>query len=136
MKIKYLMYAILLSISTISYADTIPDKIKLQNINVVKAAAKGLSEKLPQKVDNYTSLVKVTSKGEKLLYTFEINDPKMSDKEIAKKGEKKMKKPVTNGICNSSKRFLQSGIDISYIYKSAKTKKTLFKFDITQKDCI
>ncbi len=130
------MYAILLSISTISYADTIPDKIKLQNINVVKAAAKGLSEKLPQKVDNYTSLVKVTSKGEKLLYTFEINDPKMSDKEIAKKGEKKMKKPVTNGICNSSKRFLQSGIDISYIYKSAKTKKTLFKFDITQKDCI
>ncbi len=136
MKIKYLMYAILLSISTINYADTIPDKIKLQNINVVKAAAKGLSEKLPQKVDNYTSLVKVTSKGEKLLYTFEINDPKMSDKEIAKKGEKKMKKPVTNGICNSSKRFLQSGIDISYIYKSAKTKKTLFKFDITQKDCI
>ncbi len=136
MKIKYLIYAILLNVSTISYADTISDKIKLQNINVVKAAAKGLSEKLPQKVDNYTSLVKVTSKGEKLIYTFEINDPKMSDKEISRKGQKKMKKPVTNGICNSSKRFLQSGIDISYIYKSAKTKKILFKFDITQKDCI
>ncbi len=136
MKTKYLLCVSLLILPTFILADTLPDKIKLQNINVVKAASKGLSEKLPQKVDQFTTLVKVISKGEKLIYTFEINDPKLSDEEISKKGEKKMKKPVTNGICTSSKRFLQSGIDISYIYKSAKTKKTLFKFDVTQKDCI
>ena len=117
------------------YADALPDKVKQQNIHVVQAAAKGLSEKLPQKVDKYTSLVKIVSKGERLIYTYEINDPKMSDDAIKGKGQKKMKKPVTHGICTSSKRFLQSGISITYRYVGAKSKKELFAFDVSKKDC-
>jgi hypothetical protein len=117
------------------HADAIPDKIKQQNINVVQAAAKGLNKTLPQKIDPYTSLVKLEPKGERLLYIYEINDPSMSDEEISKRGKEKMKAPVIRGICSSSKRFLESGIDITYLYKSAKSKKELFRFDVTKKDC-
>ncbi len=117
------------------YANNIEEKIKQQNINVVKAAAQGLSEKLPQQVDKYTSLIKIQANGAKLVYIYEINDPQKSDQEIAKIGKKKMETPVKRGICNSSKRFLESGIDISYVDTSARSKKELFHFDVSKKDC-
>ena len=117
------------------YANNIEEKIKQQNINVVKAAAEGLSEKLPQQVDKYTSLIKIQADGAKLIYVYEINDPQKSDQEIAQLGKKKMQKPVTRGICTSSKRFLESGIEISYVYTSAKTKQELFHFNVKEKDC-
>ena len=136
MKYKTILIAALITAPLFMNAkDSIPDKIKQQNINVVKAAAEGLNEKLPQKVDKYTSLIKLEAKGEKLIYIYEINDPKMSDEEIAQKGVKKMKKPVIHGICTSSKRFLDSGITISYVYTGAKSKKALFHFDVKKEDC-
>jgi hypothetical protein len=46
-----------------------------------------------------------------------------------------MQKAVTDGICQSSKRFLQSDIMISYIYTSAKSKKKLFQFDVNKTKC-
>ena len=46
-----------------------------------------------------------------------------------------MKKSITAGICRSSKRFIEAEIMISYLYISAKTKKKLFQFDITQAEC-
>ncbi len=116
-------------------ADNLAEKIKIQNQNVVKMAAKGLSEKLPQKVDDYTSLVKINADGETLIYTYELNVTGKSDEELSKEGKKRMKKPVINGICNSSKRFLDSGINISYIYTGAISKKELFRFDVEKKDC-
>ena len=71
-----------------------------------------------------------------MLYTFEINATNKSDDEIMKEDKSRMKKAVTMGICNSSKKFLENGINISYIYASAKSKKELFRFDVTQKDCV
>jgi len=133
-KLKIYMIAAMAAFATL-HADAIPDKIKQQNINVVQAAAKGLNETLPQKIDPYTSLVKLEPKGERLLYIYEINDPSMSDEEIIKKGKQKMQAPVIRGICSSSRRFLESGISISYLYTSAKSKKELFRFDVTKKDC-
>ncbi len=135
---KYIAISILAA--TLGYADNadmqnMAQKIKQQNISVVKAAAEGLSQKLPQRIDKFTSLVKIEAQGETLLYTFEIDDPKMSDEEIAKRGRKKMKEPVTHGICTSSKRFLESGIDIAYLYKSARSKKELFRFDVDKRVC-
>jgi len=43
---------------------------------------------------------------------------------------------VTYGICKTYKRFLDVNITISYLYTSAKSKVKLFRFDVTQKDCI
>ncbi len=131
---KQILILTLLLANTIS-ADNLAEKIKIQNQNVVKMAAKGLSEKLPQKVDDYTTLVKMKAQGETLIYTYELNVTGKSDKELEEEGKQRMQKPVKNGICNSSKRFLDSGINISYIYISAVTKNELFRFDVEKKDC-
>ena len=112
------------------------DKVRQQNIEVVKAAAKELSANLPQKVDEYTQLVDLKAEGENLLYTFEINTGAKSDEATIKEAEERqMKVRVTGGICRSSKRFLESGIGISYIYRSAASKKQLFRYNVTNQTC-
>ncbi|RRS32284.1 MAG: hypothetical protein P794_01340 [Epsilonproteobacteria bacterium (ex Lamellibrachia satsuma)] len=122
-------------LNTILFADSTADKIRLQNQNVIKMAASDMSKQLPQKVDDYTQLVKIEAKEQTLAYTFEINTGAKSDEAVIKEDKSRMKKAVTIGICNSSKRFLQSGIDISYIYTSAVSKRMLFQFDVNKKDC-
>lgn len=121
-------------VSSMLFAEAIPDKVKLQNQNVVKMAAQSLSQELPKRVDKFTQLVTITTKDESLLYTFEIN-ASVSDEDIIHKDKSRMQKAVTQGICHSSKRFLESGITISYIYTSAKSKKKLFVFDVNQTRC-
>jgi len=111
------------------------DKVRLQNQTVIEMAASDMSKRLPQKVDDYTQLVKIEAKEQTLVYIFEINTGAKSDETIIKEDKSRMKRAVTTGICNSSKRFLQSGIDISYVYTSAVSKKVLFQFDVDQKDC-
>jgi uncharacterized protein YktA (UPF0223 family) len=130
---KTIMIIVLLS-AGILVADTLPDKVKLQNQNVVKMAAEGLSKELPKKVDAFTQLISIKAKEETLFYTFEINATQ-SDDMIIKKDKTRMQKAVTEGICHSSKRFLQSDISISYIYTSAKSKKKLFQFDVNKTVC-
>ena len=127
------MIMALLSVGSL-VADVIPDKVKLQNQNVVKMAAEGLSKELPKKVDAFTQLISIKAKEETLFYTFEINATQ-SDDAIIKKDKTRMKKAVTQGICKSSKRFLQSDITISYIYTSAKSAKKLFQFDVNKTAC-
>ena len=131
------MYPIILSTLTLFMslnASIIPDKVKLQNQNVVNMAAKSLSKELPKKVDKFTSLVKIDPRGEVLIYTFEINSTK-NDDELIKKDKTKMKKRITSGVCSSSKRFLQSDISIKYIYQSKKSKKEIFNVDINKSVC-
>jgi len=132
------IFSLFLAFSLALYANVNEaDKVKQQNIEVVKAAAKELSAKLPQKVDAYTQLVDLKAEGENLIYTFEINTGAKSDETIVKEGEaRQMKVRVSAGICRSSKRFLESGIGIHYIYKSAASKKVLFRYDVTNKTCL
>ena len=106
-----------------------------QNNEIVKLASEEISKTLPQKVDKYTTLLRVDGKENRLTYVFEINTGAKSDESVIKEDHSRMKKAVTNGICKSSKRFLDAKIDISYLYKSASSKATLFQFDISQKDC-
>jgi hypothetical protein len=129
---KILLSVLLLS-STL-FANDMAKKLKAQNIEIVKMAAKEISNQLPQKVDDYTQLVKLEPKEQTLVYTFEINTGSKSDDTVIHEDRSRMKKAVTEGICKSSVRFLQSGIDISYIYASAKSKKELFRFDVSRKD--
>jgi len=110
-------------------------KLKAQNINVVKKAAEGLNETLPQKVDKYTRLIKLKPDGEHLIYVYELNVTGKSDQELTKEGKDRMTTPVTHGICTSSKRFLDSGIAITYRYVSAVTQHKLFDINVSKEDC-
>ncbi|MBU1927929.1 hypothetical protein KKG77_02905 [bacterium] len=107
-----------------------------QNKLIVDLFVEEISKTLPKEIDKYTQLSKVTSEDVTLIYTFEINAETKSDEAIKKEDRTRMKKSVTQGICQSSKRFLDAQINISYLYLSAKTKAELFRFDVTQKECI
>lgn len=111
-------------------------EMKKQNIEIAKLTAKSISKDLPQTIDKYTTLTKVISEQTTLVWTFEINTGAKSDESVKNEDHSRMQKAVTKGICQSSSKFLTAGINTSYIYKSSKTKSTLFRFDISQKDCI
>jgi hypothetical protein len=80
-------------------------------------------------------LTKVEGKDTTIFYTFEINTGSKSDDTVRKEDRTRMKKAVTTGICQASKRFLDAQISISYIYISAVSKAELFQFNVSQKDC-
>jgi hypothetical protein len=111
------------------------DLDKFQNTEVLRFAKEELSKQLPQKIDRYTTLVDVSTKASTLIKTYEINSGSKSDEAIIKEDHTRMKNAITRGTCQTSQRFLKSGISLSYIYLSAKSKVKLFQFDISKKDC-
>ena len=112
------------------------EQLKKQNKELVKLAATEINKTLPQTIDKYTTLTKVEGKETTILYTYEINTGSKSDETVQKEDQTRMKEAVTYGICQSSKRFLDAQINISYLYISAKSKVALFRFDVSQADCM
>jgi len=113
-----------------------PEKqMKSQNKVIVKMVVEEISRKLPQTVDKYTKFTKISNKDLTLIYTFEIDTGDKNDVDIIKQSEDRMRKVVKKGICQSSSRFLNSNINISYVYLNANTKTKLFQFDVTKRDC-
>ena len=110
-------------------------QLQKQNRHIVKLASEEMSKTLPQTVDKYTRLMKVEGKDTTLTYVFEINTGAKSDEAVRKEDRTRMQKAVTKGICQSSKRFLDANIDISYLYNSAASKEKLFQFDVSKGDC-
>ena len=111
------------------------EKIREQNKKIIKMVVEEISKKLPQKVDNYTNLIKIRDEDLTLIYTFEINTGAKSDEAVIKEDKPRMKRMISQGICQSSKRFLDAGVSLSYEYVSASTKKMLFIFAMNQKLC-
>jgi len=111
------------------------DKIKEQNLMVVKKAVEGIRETLPQKIDRYTTMVAVSGRGNRLIYTFEVNGGPKSDSVLREEGKKRMAPVVRSGICRSARRFLESDINISYIYLSKTTKAEILHVDMNRKKC-
>ena len=132
---RFLLLCMMCGAVLFATTDDMAEKIRIQNQNIVKAAAEELGKELPKRVDPYTQLVGIDADGEKLIYTFEIAAGPKSDEQIIKEGEERMRRNVTAGICSRSQRFLKSGITISYRYLSAATKRELFRFDVSEKDC-
>ena len=136
---------VLLLSFTLSYALIAKDEIKTQNMptdemlkqntEIVKLASEELQKRLPQKVDEYTTLQRIEGKDTTLIYIFEINTGAKSDESIIKEDKSRMKKAIVSGICKSSKRFLDAQINITYVYKSAASKVKLFQFDVSREDC-
>ncbi len=110
-------------------------QLEKQNRTIVKMASEELSQTLPKKIDAYTVLTKIEGKDTTMIYHFEINTGTKSDETIQKEDKSRMQKAVTSGVCRSSKRFLDAGITIRYLYSSAKSKAELFHFDIHKKEC-
>ena len=106
-----------------------------QNRKIVKLAADEMNKTLPQTVDKYTTLVQISAKETTLKYLFEINTSAKSDETIKAEDHARMEKAITEGVCRSSKRFLDAQIKISYVYRSASSKAELFHFDISQEKC-
>ena len=111
------------------------EELKKQKVLIASLAAKELSKTLPQKIDHYTTLQSVKNRDATLVYTFVINTADKSDESIIKEDHTRMQRVVIRGVCQSSARFLDAGINTSYIYVSAKSKKQLFRFDVTKERC-
>ncbi len=110
-------------------------QMKLQNRMVLNSAVEAYAKNLPQKVDKYTTFTKVEAKDLTLVRTYEINTGSKSDQAVQNEDRSRMHDAVKYGVCTTSKRFLDSDINLSYVYKSAKSKVELFRFDISAKDC-
>ncbi len=120
----------------VSKDDTLSLKMQTQNKEIVTMVVKEISKNLPQTIDKYTKFVNIKGKNTTLYYFFEINSGSKSDESIIKQDKSRMQTYVTKGICKSSNRFLDAHINIVYVYSSAKTKRELFRFKVSQKDCI
>ena len=116
--------------------DVSPQQLQKQNIQITKLAAAAESKNLPQTIDKYTTIISIKAVDTTLIYTFEINSGSKSDEAIIKEDHSRMKQAVTQGVCRSSKRFMDAQITKRYLYKSAISKNKLFQFDIKQADCI
>ncbi len=110
-------------------------QLKLQNKKIISLVVEEVGKTLPQKVDAYTQYVSIKSEGLKLVSTFEINTGAKSDESVIKEDKARMQDIISTGVCKNSKRFLESDIAVAYAYVSEKTKKLLFRFDLTKKDC-
>ncbi len=111
------------------------DRMREQNLNVVKKAVEGIGKTLPQRVDAYTRLVGIDSNGTRLIYTFEVDGGPKSDATLRKEGETRMAPLVRKGICQSARRFLQAGISIRYRYLSKGTGKEILRVDVSENNC-
>lgn len=148
-KFTSLLLGMTLCVSVLSANGTAPSKLqqdgeikqqevdlnKFQNREVLKMAQAELSKNLPKKIDDYTMLVDVQTKGLTLIYVYEINTGVKSDDTVRREDHGRMRSAIVKGSCQSSRRFLDSGISLSYLYNSAASKAKLFQFDVSKKDC-
>jgi len=110
-------------------------QMQLQNSEVINAAIEAYGKNLPQKIDKYTTFTKVHADGLTLIRTYEINTGAKSDEAVRAEDKSRMKEAIFYGVCTTSKRFLDSNINLTYLYLSAKSKEELFRFEITPKKC-
>ncbi len=111
------------------------EKLREQNKEIIKMVVEEISKTLPQKVDKYTEMTKIRDENLTLIYTFEINTGVKSDEAVQKEDKPRMEKAVTKGVCQSSKRFIDAGVSLTYEYLSATTKKELFSFHMNDTIC-
>lgn len=122
--------------ATIQNREFTTKEMEAQNKHIVQLAATEISKKLPQKIDEYTTLVSAQAKAQTLKYLFEVNIGDKSEKQVINKDTARMQRVITQGVCKNSQRFLDANIKLSYVYLNEKTKNQLFKIDISKHDCL
>ena len=111
------------------------DKLREQNREIIKMVVAEVSKQLPQKIDKYTTMTNIRDENLTLIYTFNINTGVKSDEAVRKEDKPRMQKAISRGICQSSKRFLDAGVTLTYEYMSASSKEELFTFSMNQEKC-
>jgi len=110
------------------------DKLREQNLIVVKKAAEGIGETLPQRVDKFTKLTAIDANGTRLIYTFEVDAGPKSDETMRKEGAK-MAPRILQGICKSADRFMQADISLTYRYINSGTNNEILRVDADKSKC-
>ncbi|NPA30123.1 MAG: hypothetical protein GXO33_08070 [Epsilonproteobacteria bacterium] len=126
---------LLLTFGLWAQPSTMDEKVRKQNIEVVKAAAESLAKGLPRRIDRFTTLVGIKADGTRLVHIFTVSAGPKSDEALIAEGKERMTRHVTAGICRSAARFLKSGITMVYRYISAATKRPLFDVVVTKQNC-
>lgn len=110
-------------------------QLKIQNREIIRLVVEEIGKTLPLKIDDYTMYTSIKADDLTLVSTYEINTGAKSDEAVRNNDKKRMEGFIVEGICQSSKRFLEGDINITYVYISKNTKAELFRFPITPKDC-
>ncbi len=148
MRSIFLASAIMLALGTAAHAapikkfnpqiqmggDLSVDKMREQNLIVVKKAAEGIGETLPQRVDEFTKLTAIDANGTRLIYTFAVDAGPKSDEAMRAKGTK-MAPRVLQGICTSAERFMEADISLTYRYINSGTKTEILRVDADKSKC-
>jgi len=113
-----------------------PEQLTSQNIQITKLVAEQLSKDLPKTIDKFTKFTNIVASDANLIYTFEINIGSKTDKEVINEDRSRMRDAVVSGICQSSKRFMDAQITMTYEYVSSQSKTKLFQFDVNKSDCL
>lgn len=111
-------------------------QLKIQNKQIIKLVVKEIEKTLPQKIDSYTTFTSIKAEDLTLVSTYEINTGAKSDEAVRRDDKERMGSFVVEGICQSSKRFLQGDINVTYVYISKNTQAELFRFEVTPKNCL
>ena len=110
------------------------DKLRQQNLTVVKKAVEGIRLTLPQKVDQFTQFVAIDSNGTRLIYTFAVDAGPKTDDALRAKGQG-MAPRVLKGMCDSADRFIQADIALTYRYVNKATQTEILRVDADKKLC-
>ena len=99
-----------------------------------KEAAKQLKAKLPQKIDEATTLIDVASSGVVLAYTFSIDTTKF--KQMPPNFIELVRKNTTATVCKTDGMVnaMKAGAAYRYIYVDPQS-KPLGRFDVKSTDC-
>ena len=111
-------------------------QLKVQNKKIIKMVVDEISKKLPQTIDAYTKFVSIKDESLTLVSTYEILTGAKSDEAVRVEDKPRMEEFIVEGICKSSKRFLEADLNITYVYNNAVTKAELFKFEVQPSDCL
>ena len=86
----------------------------------------------PLQLDKHTRLIDIKTTSSSIIYTYEIDIAKDA---LGSEDRQTIKKSVTRTTCNESKSYLDANILLKYMYKHAKTKTELLKFDVNSVSC-
>ena len=110
------------------------DKMRKQNLLIVRKAAEGIGESLPQRVDAYTKLTAVDANGTRLIYTFEVDAGPKSIESMRAKGHL-MAPRILSGICRSAQRFMEADITLTYRYLALPSRQEVLRVDANKTKC-
>jgi len=136
--LMFLSVSVLFADSKCDYLDKIDQKnyTKKDLFCIYQDFYETISKKLPQKIDNSTSLINVTYNKDGITYIHQINQELSLTQEQIFQYNEAFKENVKSKICfqDNMKQLFKIGFVLNHIYYDA-TNKPVFSYSIVEKDC-